>query len=125
MAAVIQGATRTRARASSRRGSQWLPASDRGRWQSRADSHPSELDDHVIGGSRRVLVRRAAVRTAHRRAAVRRRRAGRAPPPGHHRGGANLRDRAPGIDTALANVVARCLRRDREAQFAEGARRRS
>jgi formylglycine-generating enzyme required for sulfatase activity len=32
----------------------------------------------------------------------------------------SLRDRAPGVDAALADVVARCLRRDREARFADG-----
>ncbi len=32
----------------------------------------------------------------------------------------DVRDRAPGVDGALAEVVARCLRRDREARFASG-----
>ena len=31
-----------------------------------------------------------------------------------------LRDRAPQVDAALAEVIARCLRRDREARFADG-----
>jgi eukaryotic-like serine/threonine-protein kinase len=31
-----------------------------------------------------------------------------------------LRDRVPDVDPALAEVVARCLRRDREARFADG-----
>jgi formylglycine-generating enzyme required for sulfatase activity len=31
-----------------------------------------------------------------------------------------LRDRAPDVDPALADVVARCLRREREARFADG-----
>lgn len=31
-----------------------------------------------------------------------------------------LRDRTPEVDPALANVITRCLRRDREARFADG-----